>query len=34
VKALGNAVVPQQGSLAFGLLWRRVEEVAQVATGP
>jgi DNA (cytosine-5)-methyltransferase 1 len=25
VKALGNAVVPQQGALAFGLLWQRME---------
>jgi len=28
VKALGNAVVPQQGALAFGLLWQRMLEAA------
>lgn len=28
VKALGNAVVPQQGALAFAVLWQRMREVA------
>jgi DNA (cytosine-5)-methyltransferase 1 len=28
MKALGNAVVPQQGALAFALLWRRMEAAA------
>jgi DNA (cytosine-5)-methyltransferase 1 len=28
LKALGNAVVPQQGALAFGVLWQRMLEAS------
>jgi hypothetical protein len=33
VKALGNAVVPQQGALAFAVLWQRMEAELAAAAG-